>query len=85
MWSACVHLNNCFSVCFSFVGLLDARPVGFQSQVFWRPVPWVRVLQVGALSVSQTINSSGSSVQTLWFRAGVRFSVRLCLNISYQL
>ena len=40
-------VNNCFFVCYSAMGLMNASPIGFQSYVIWEPVPLVAALKVG--------------------------------------
>lgn len=42
----CEPFKNSFSVRYSFVGLVDASPMGFQSSMFWRLVSQVQVLKV---------------------------------------
>ena len=32
-------IRNCFFVCYGSVGLVNANPGGYQSQVIWGPVP----------------------------------------------
>lgn len=43
--------GSLFFVCYSPVRLMKASPVGFQSRVFWWPIPHVGALKVGALNV----------------------------------
>ena len=43
--------NNCFFVCYSPVGLMNASPTDFQSYVIWGPALLVVALKVGVLDV----------------------------------
>lgn len=56
-WKAISLLNSYYHVeCFSLkhfspVGLMDVKLIGFQSWMFWAPIPQVRALKVWALCV----------------------------------
>ena len=41
----CVLVNNL--LCYSSVGLVNASPIGFQSQMFWGHVPWAAAAKAG--------------------------------------
>lgn len=54
--------GSLFFVCYSPVSLMKASPIGFQSWVFWWPIPHVGALKVGALNVplKETLGVGGA-------------------------
>lgn len=49
--SAPESFNNCFFAWYSLVGIMNARLVGYQTQLIWGPVPQVAALKVEVLDI----------------------------------
>lgn len=78
--------GSLFFVCYSPVSLMKASPVGFQSWVFWWPIPRVGALKVGALNVplKETLGVGGAPPPRSYGAvSGVGFLGKVCLSISH--
>lgn len=63
---------------------MKASPVGFQSWVFWWPIPHVGALKVGALNVplKETLGVGGAP-PSYGAVSGVGFLGKVCLSSSH--
>lgn len=83
--------KSCFFVCCSSLVLRSANPVGSQSQVFWRLIPQVEALKVGALDMWSKpfalLRKAGVVVgffPIVWSCVGGGIYGKSCFSLSYS-